>query len=192
AVPPSTGTQVLPNSEISDSILIERAKKIVEDLHLSVGKEYEIGLVRYLNENSGTAVSPNGSPQAAEKTIVFDQVINGLQFLDPDAGHIEVSFDVRTKKVKRIRRTLRSYGHFSGETSTSLGMISIEQAREQALKSTGGKEVEVMAGTESIGYYLLNGKVAPVYRALIFNTNAPRNPARQAIIPLLKSNSQQP
>ena len=183
--PAGDAAQVLPNSEDADLSLIETAKKVVEDLNLAEGKEYELSLIRYLNENSGSAGSQANTPQAPEKTIVFDQRVNGMRFIDPEAGHIEISFDARAGKIRRIRVTLRSIIPSFGKTSETLGIRSVEQAREQALQSIAGGGGEVIAGSESIGYQMLGGKATPVYRARLYDRSYPSNIARQAIIPLL-------
>jgi hypothetical protein len=167
--------------------LIETAKKVVEELNLNEGKEYEIGLVRYLNENSGSADSPENTPQVSEETVVFDQMINGMRFIDPDAGHIEISFDARTGKIRRIRVTMRSIIPSSEEIPATSGIRSVEQAREQALQSIAGGGGEVILGSESLGYQMLGGKATPVYRARLSDRNHPSNIAQQAIIPLLNS-----
>jgi hypothetical protein len=173
--------------ELPDSELIERARNIVETLRLAEGKKYEFGLVRYSNENSGSASSPQGTPRIYERTVVFDQVIDGMRFIDPDAGHIEISFDALTGSVRRINGTLRSIVPSSGEVPASVAVMSIEEAREQALKSVSGERFEVITGSESVGYQILNGEAAPVYRASIYNPNEPSASPRQAIVPLLKS-----
>jgi hypothetical protein len=160
---------------------------------LANSQEYRVGLIRDLNENEGFA-GFQGTPRVVGKTIVIDQLIDGIPFIDPEAGHLEITFDARTGQAKRARSTLRAFTSSLDNSAVSSAHRSIEEAREVALKTfatptkPGGlqESLEVVPGTEAVGYHLIDGNAVPVYRVLVKNPNFTLGRPQQVIIPLLK------
>ena len=90
----------------NDAELIQKAKDIISEFDLAQGSDYQFSVMRFTNVSSGTVAAPSGNPVVVEKTAIFDQIVNGLPFIDPDAGHLEITFDAQTGEAKKFRNTI--------------------------------------------------------------------------------------
>lgn len=181
------------DSEVSDQELMSRATDIAAQLSVLRGQQYRIGMIRDTKESGGF----EGFAEAArtvEKTIIIDQTIDGVAFIDPDAGHLEVTFDARNGQATRVRSTLRRL-RGPVETVESEMETSLEQVRQTALQRFGTsakpdatQSLEVVPESEAIGYQMIDGRAVPVYRALIKDPNFELSRPQLAIIPLVKGN----
>lgn len=178
--------------QISDDELINRAQEIAEQLSFMRGLEFEVGLIRELSESGGSEGFQD-MPNVVEKTVVFDQLIDGLPFIDPEAGHLEITFDAGTGQAKHVRSTVQALEGSSRAAAVQAATLSIEQARVAALKlfskSEGQRDAQqnlgIVAGSEAVGYHLIDGKVTPVFRAEIKDSNELFGRPKLAIIPLV-------
>jgi hypothetical protein len=178
---------------IADEELIARAQKIAEQLSAASGLETRVGLICDLNENGGTE-DFQGTPRVVAKTIIFDQVIDGIPFVDAEAGHLEISFEARSGQVTRVRSTLQQLAPASETSLASSTPKTISEARAAALKAFAAsakqeaaqQTLEIVPESEEVGYQVIDGKAVPVYKALVRNTQFPTARPQQAIIPLLE------
>jgi hypothetical protein len=180
---------------LSDDLLIARARELTKQLSFVGGQNLRVGMVRDLNENAGTAGSI-GEARVAEKTIIFDQTINGLSFIDPKAGHLEITFGARSGQVKRVRNTLKPIQAApTGNATAQTQVMSQQEARQQAIaefnktaSNTNGKtsSAEIVEGSEDVGYQMIDGKAVLVYRALLKSSADSSLRPFLAVIPLQK------
>jgi hypothetical protein len=174
---------------LDDNELIERARALTSDLRLSEGFELRPGLIRDLVENTGSEPNDNQA-RVAEKTVIFDQVLGGVPFVDPDAGHLEITFSARGGQVKRIRHTLRNVMVVNQEAAAPKSLAAARQealaAFHAAASAPGGPqaEAEVVAESEQVGYHMVNGKLTLAYRAVINNRSLPGSRPFLALVPL--------
>jgi hypothetical protein len=175
---------------LEDGELIGRARELAGKLGLSAGYELRQGLVRDLVENSGFEAN-DGQARVTEKTVIFDQVLNGVPFVDPDAGHLEISFSSRGGQVTRVRNTLHAVR--VSQLESAAAPKTLAAARQEAMNAfhaaasvPGGAqaEAEVVAESEQVGYHLVNGKLTLAYRAVIQNRSVPGSRPFLAVISL--------
>ncbi len=189
----SSDNGVVSDNEVTDEELINRASGIAGQLSILKGQQYRVGMIRDTKESGGFEGFTDHT-RTVEKTIIIDQTIDGVPFIDPDAGHLEVTFDARNGQATRLRSSLRRITTpieaVENEVETSL-----EQLRQTARQSFAGSTraeashtLEVMLESEEIGYQMMNGRAVPVYRALIKDPNFSLSRPQLAIIPLVKSN----
>lgn len=179
---------------VENDTLFARASNVVNELGLSANQQIEASFIRTLNEASSSQGNEPSQARVIEKTVIFDQVVGELRFNDPEAGHIEVSFDAQTGQVTRLRSTLKKLA-MAQQSEGTVTTHSVETARAAALgkvKSAAQIEntdtrFEIVAGSESIGYSMVNGKATPVYRVQISNSQSPNSRPQQVIIPLTGS-----
>lgn len=180
---------------LSDELLIARAEQMADQLSFIEGQYLRVGVVRDLYENAGTGGS-EGEERVMEKTIVFDQTINGTPFIDPEAGHLEITFGARTGQVKRIRNTLKAVRvATSDDEVASARIMALDEARQAALaafrRAAGDRDeitssAEMTQDSEAVGYQMIDGKATLVYRAHIKSSAVPGMRPFQAIIPLAR------
>ena len=188
-----TDTGIVSDSEVTDEELISRATDMAGQLSLLKGQKYRVGMIRDTKESGGFEGFTD-TTRTVEKTIIIDQTIDGVPFIDPDAGHLEVTFNARSGQATRLRSSLRRLSA-PLETSETDSEISLEQLRQTARQSFAGsarpeatQALEVMPESEAIGYQMIDGKAVPVYRALLKDPNFTLGRPQMAIIPLVKSN----
>lgn len=180
--------EVLP-----DATLITRATELAEQLSLLKGQALTVGLIRDLNEAGGGSNGAPASARVVEKTVVFDQMIDGLPFIDPQAGHLEITFDARSGQTRRVRSTLQQIEAVSVSNAASAGKpLSVEEARTEALAKAElraqATQLEIVAGSEAVGWQVLDGKVVPVFRAEIKNPGQQFGRPQLVVIPMIKTN----
>lgn len=177
---------------LSDEALIARAEELVGALSFTNGQNLQVGLIRDLNDNEGAAGFTDAA-RITEKTVVFDQMLNGTPFIDPEAGHLEITFGARTGKVKQVRSTLKAVTAVANTDAATQRVLSISEARAAALgafnKAADSQTLltaaaEVVEGSEAVGYQMIDGQAVLVYRALIKSAAAPGMRPFQALIPL--------
>ncbi len=183
------------NTVLSDESLVARAEQMIDQLSFIKKQELRAGVIRDLNENAG-ADGFEGEERVTEKTVVFDQTINGAPFIDPEAGHLEITFSARTGQVKRVRNSLKAIKvEVSDDVAAAVQVKSYEQARQAALaefeRATGGNaaavsSTEIIEDSEAVGYQMIDGQATLVYRAHLRSSAYPGMRPFQAIIPLVK------
>lgn len=186
-----TDSTVTGDGEVADEELITRATGIAGQLSILKGQEYRVNLIRDTKESGGS----DGITEAVrtvEKTIIIDQLINGVPFIDPDAGHLEITFDARNGQTTRVRSSLCRIAA-PIEATESIEETSIEQLRQTArqrfaesAKTNAVQSLEVMPESEAIGYRMIDGKAVPVYRALVKDANFSFGRPQEVLIPLVK------
>jgi hypothetical protein len=181
----------------SDESLIERASQIVDQFGLMADSDYRVSDVRYLAQNTESADQKAGEPEIVERTVIFDQVIDDLAFIDPDAGHVEITFDAGADEIVGIRSTIRAVVPSYEKTPAERSARDLDEVRMIALHSFTASPVpnpdgsaksietlEIVAGSEKIGYQMIDGRAVPVYRALLQNPEFPQSKLHEAVIPL--------
>ncbi len=173
----------------NDETIIEQATVLVERTGLNDGQQLEVGMIRVLEEGIGNMAEP----QVIEKTVIFKQVLNGLAFNDPQAGHLEVSFNPQTGRLMRLRNSLKRLAataeqNVSGnrQTVAAARAIALRQVNTAPRARRGTTQFEMVAGSESVGYSMVDGKVTPVYRVILQNTAIPGSRPQEIIIPLVQ------
>ncbi len=191
----SEGEEKATGDVLADDALIARAQELAGQLSFINGQTLRVGMIRDLNENTGTE-GIQGEAQVTEKTIVLDQTLNDTPFIDPEAGHLEITFGARSGQLKRVRNTLKAItiSKVEGQTASAQTM-SLDEARQSAM-ATFGQAVDgnaamvssaiLAAESEAVGYQMIDGRAVLVYRALISSSAAPGMRPFQAIIPLVK------
>lgn len=177
------------DDEIADSELIHRASELAAQLSVLQGQEYRVSLIRDTKESGGFE-GFTAPERTVEKTIIIDQTINGVPFIDPDAGHLEVTFDARNGQTTRVRSSLRRLSA-AVEGFTPRTKTSVAQLRLAALQSVGSsaklnatESLEVVPETEAIGYQMVDGQAVPVYRTQIKDPNFELSRPQQVIVRL--------
>ena len=120
-----------------------------------------------------------------------------MAFIDPDAGHVEVTFDAGTSDILRIRSTLRAVVPSYEKAVFEARSKSLDEVRNIAVSSLssppvpdergGAKQLtqlQIEPGSEEVGYRMIDGKAVPVYRALLSNPSFPSGKMQEAIVPL--------
>ncbi len=186
-------TAIVSDSEVADEELISRATGIAKQLSILKGQDYRVSMIRDTKESGGFEGFTD-TTRTVEKTIIIDQVVNGVPFIDSEAGHLEVTFDARNGQATRVRSSLRRISS-AVETEATGSEMTLEQLRQAAIQRFAGsarqeatQSLEVMPETEEIGYQMIDGQAVPVYRALIKDPNFTLGRPQMAIIPLVKSN----
>ena len=191
-----TDTPAVSDAEVGDEELIRRATDIAGQLSVLNGQPYRVGMIRDTKESGGFEGFTDNT-RTVEKTVIIDQTIDGVPFIDPEAGHLEVTFDARNGQAKRVRSSLRRVTT-AIESSENAEETSLEQVRRSAIQRftgsarsgarTSTQSLEVVPESEEIGYQMIDGKAVPVYRALIKDPNFTLGRPQMALIPLVKSN----
>lgn len=180
-----------------DDALIDRARQIVDQFGLAGDFDYQVNDVRYLAENYETRSGGQGDPKIVERTVIFDQVIDGLPFIDPDAGHVEITFSAEDDEVVGIRSTLREVVPAYEKALNEIQPRSLDKLREIAMHTATASPVprangmpksverlDFVENREAIGYKVIDGLAVPVYTALIANPSAAGSKMHEATIPL--------
>jgi hypothetical protein len=181
-------------SEISNDILLNKAKQMAGQFKFTQGFDLQSSLVRNELESGGSR-NTRITAKIVEKTVVLDQVIDGLPFIDPNAGHLEISFDANSGKVKGIRNTLQNLQPVARAFANArASRLSIDDARKKALglfSSQGNallrssQNLEIAPNSESVGYQIVDNQAIPVFRAeIVDKTQATARP-REALVPLV-------
>ncbi len=180
-----------------DEEVIERARQIVEQFGLADDSEYQVGAVRYLAQSQESMESEKAEPEIVERSVIFDQVLEGLPFNDPDAGHIAITFDAGTDQVVGIRSSIRSIVPAHEKATREVRARTLDELRAIALQTftpspvpnpKGGVKsmevLEIIDGSEEIGYRMIDGRAVPAYTALLANPEFEQSKMHEAIIPL--------
>jgi hypothetical protein len=180
---------------MSDESLMERAQRIANQLSFLKGQRLRVGSIRDLNENMGTD-GYQGDVRVTEKTVVLDQTIRGTPFIDPEAGHLEITFSAQNGQAKHVRNTLKAIQPVQARDGRAAAQVmTLEEARQAALaafqQGAGNSmrrtsSAEIIAASEAIGYQMIDGKAVLVYRAYIKSAAMAHMRPFQAIIPLVK------
>jgi hypothetical protein len=178
---------------ITDNELLNKADSVAKQLNFTKGFDLHPGLLRDTMENGGSK-NDKGKASVVEKTVVLDQVINGVPFIDPNAGHLEISFDANSGNIKQVRSNLQKIQPAAKVFKSIQGpQLTLDEARQEALKLyanqgnlRSAQNLQITPRSESIGYQVINGKAVPVYRAEISDVNQTMARPRLAIIPLIK------
>ncbi len=191
-----TDTGIVSDAEVADADLISRATDLAGQLSVLRGQSYRVSMIRDTKESGGFEGFTDNT-RTVEKTVIIDQTINGVPFIDPEAGHLEVTFDARNGQATRLRSSLRRITA-AIESSENVEEVSLEQVRRSAIQRFAGSSrrgdrnaaqaLEVVPESEAIGYQMIDGKAVPVYRALIKDPNFELSRPQMAIIPLVKGN----
>jgi hypothetical protein len=174
---PASASRVDP---LSNEALIEKARELTQAYRLGNSQELAVGVVRELVESTGT-LKDLQKPHVLEKTVVLDQVVDGLPFIDADSGHVELTFDAASGELKRFKSTLRTLEPRSALETQSRTLEDVRKAAEAAITVPSARLVE---GTEKIGLYTLDGKVSAVYQALAQDPTTPEARPQLIVIPL--------
>jgi hypothetical protein len=179
---------------LSDTLLVRRAQRRAALWSLVPGQALRVGMIRDVHENTGTS-NYQGQARITEKTVILDQTIDGTPFIDPEAGHLEITFNARSGQVTRVRNTLQVLQPVPARAQAARQVLTLEEARQVALgtfqHATGSHlrstaSAEVLADSEDVGYQMMDGKAVLVYRAHIKSADQSGMRPFQAIIPLVK------
>jgi hypothetical protein len=191
-----TDSPTASEAELSDEALIQRANEIAGQLSILNGQKYRVGLMRETKESGGFEGFTDNT-RTVEKTVIIDQTIDGVPFIDTEAGHLEVTFDARNGQTTRVRSSLRRITA-AIESVESGEEVSLEQVRRSAIQRfaaparrgsrNAAPAMEIVPESEAIGYQMIDGKAVPVYRALVKDPNFELSRPQMAIIPLVKGN----
>ncbi|MBI1760472.1 MAG: hypothetical protein HYR56_03455 [Acidobacteria bacterium] len=182
-----------PNNDqqivLGDDELIRQARELAGQLSLLKGQELTVGLIRDLNESGGGNAATLAA-RVVEKTVIFDQMIDGLPFIDPQAGHLEITFDARTGQARSVRSTLQQMDTAKLADAAPTQQLSVEDARYEALSKAQlqakAGQLEIVAGSEATGWHLLDGKIVPVFRAEVKDPNQQFGRPQLVVVPLIK------
>ena len=181
-------------AKMSDTLLVRRAQRRAALWSFLPGQALRVGMIRAVHENTGTS-NYQGQARITEKTVILDQTINGTPFIDPEAGHLEITFNARSGQVTRVRNTLKVLQPVSTRARAGVQMLTLEEARQAALgtfqQATGSHlkstaPAEILTDSEDVGYQMIDGKAVLVYRAHVKSAVQPGMRPFQAIIPLVK------
>lgn len=181
------------DDEIADDEFINRANDLAAQLSVLAGQDYRVNMIRDTKESGGFE-GFTAPTRTVEKTIIIDQTIDGVSFIDPEAGHLEITFDARNGQTTRVRSTLRRLTA-TVEDNTPTAPLSLDQVRQNALQRAGvsaklnaTQALEVVPETEAVGYQMIDGQAVPVYRTLIQDPNFELGRPQLVTIPLIKKN----
>ena len=180
-----------------DESLVARARQIVEQFGLAGNSDYRFNDMRYLAENQADVSSAPGEARIVERTVVFDQVIGDLAFIDPDAGRLELTFSADDDQLVGIRSTVREVIPTYEKATEETPGRSLDELRSIALHSltrspvpgpTGSpksvERLEIDETSERIGYRIIDGHAVPMYRAILSHPNQATGKRREAVVPL--------
>ncbi len=194
-IEPSDAT-ISSESEVADEALIRRATDLAGQLSVLNGQKYRVGMIRETKESGGFEGFTDNT-RTVEKTIIIDQMIDGVPFIDTEAGHLEVTFDTRNGQAIRVRSSLRRITS-AAQTEAVEVETTLEQVRRTAIQRPNGggrsssrtsaQVLELVPESEEIGYQMIDGKAVPVYRAMVKDPNFTLGRPQMVIIPLIKSN----
>lgn len=187
---PSTAGPVGP--AVADDVLVARAQELVDRFGLAEGRQLQVSTLRYLGANEASEGSEPGAEQILEKTVVFDQVVDGLPFIDADAGRLEITLDASTQQVLKIRSALKQVAN-QAAGAVPQPTLDLAAARELAIQTASpapqpgvAAQVrhEVVPGSEEIGYCMQDGQPLAVYRALLKDPRFEDSRLQEVRIPL--------
>lgn len=177
-----------------------RARQLVEQFDLTKGEPYELAAIRYTMEQAADPSGAAGEPRVAETTVVFSQVVDGLPFIDPEAGLLELTFDCDSQSIVRMRSAWRQLTPEYEKQAAVVNPRSVDDLRLIALRrfqqppqpDGSGKAsrpggLQVVPDSERVGYYDLDGVAVPVYRVLLFDPRYPDSKYHEAVVPLAAS-----
>lgn len=181
------------DDEIADEELLTRANDLAAQLSVLQGQTYRVSMIRDTKESGGFE-GFTAPERTVEKTVIIDQTIDGVPFIDPDAGHLEVTFDAHNGQATRVRSSLRRLS-IAVEDNTPVTKRSVTQLRQAALQRVGPsakanatQALEVVPETEAVGYQMIDGQAVPVYRTQVKDPNFELGRPQQVTISLVKSN----
>jgi len=166
---------------LADDVLIQRAQDLAKQLGGAAAPSLAVGIIRETLENTGSKAKSQYQARATEKTVILDQTVDGTPFIDPEAGHLEITFNAKSGQVKRVRDTLVALGRAQPAAGRS-SVVSIEEARETALAdyrqqagsaSALAQTAKLQTESETVGYQVIDGKAVLVYRVQIASTALP-------------------
>ena len=183
--------------EVTDEEIIQKTYDLATQLGFASNKDLQAGIVRTLNQGGRGRGGVRSAAQVIEKTVVLDQLVQGVPFIDPQAGHLEVTFDSQTGQAKRVRSTLQEIDTTSQKFATRATRLTVKQARAAALKlfakpgdraaAVNQQTLSIAPGSEAVGYQVLDGKVVPVFRAEIRDSKEPFGRPKLAVVPLIQT-----
>lgn len=179
---------------LSDADVVNRAQSLIKQFNLAEGQQFGEGVVRHLNEAAASQSNPDAAQvRTVSKTVIFHQVVNGMNFIDPDAGHVAITFN-SNGEAERVRSSVRRINTGSAANVRSSAARPLSQARQLALAQVANPPApnepaqsnpfRIMDGTEQVGYQMMNGQATPVYRALLQDPSFPEARPIEVIIPL--------
>ncbi|MEQ1560244.1 MAG: DUF6345 domain-containing protein [Methyloglobulus sp.] len=182
-------------SAMTDGILLNKAKQLARQLSFTQGFDLQASLVRNELEAGGSKNTKTGV-KVVKKTVILDQVIHGVPFIDPNAGHLEISFDASSGKVNGVRSTLQNLQPVARAFVNARGSsrLSIDDARKTALGlfsnqggalMRGGQNLQIAPNSESVGYQIIDNQAVPVFRAEIVDPAQKTARPREALVPLI-------
>jgi hypothetical protein len=189
--PANSGIQ---GHNISDDEVLNKASSLAQQLNFAKGLDLHPGLIRDTMENNGSKTNIDKA-SIVEKTVVLDQMVGDVPFIDTDAGHLEISFDAQFGNIKQIRGNLQKLQPatraFRGVQGSQLSLDDARQAALNLYSNQGGnlrsaENLQIAPNSESIGYQVIDGKAVPVYRAQINDASQTTARPRLAIVPLIK------
>jgi hypothetical protein len=179
---------------VADDALIGRAEAIVGQFHLAGASAYQASEIRYLNESHGTEGAAASVPVIVEKTVILDQVVDGLPFIDADAGHLEITFDAVDQRVLRVRSSLKPID--AGFGAAPQATRDLSELRQTAIAMASTPPVPgvpadqgvptIVEGSEAIGYALVDDEPLAVYRVLLADSLYPDGKMQQVLVPLTR------
>ncbi len=168
-------------ASLSDDVLIQRAQDLATQLGGMAAPSLAVGIVRETLENTGSKAKSQYQARVTEKTVILDQTVEGTPFIDPEAGHLEITFNAQSGQVKRVRDTLVALGRAQPAVGRS-SVMSIAEARETALAdyrrqagsaSASARTAKIQTESENVGYHVFDGKAVLVYRVQVASTALP-------------------
>jgi hypothetical protein len=182
----------IPGDVLADEVLIARGQQMAQAFDLAQGHTLQASEVRYLGSSSASESGEQGPEQVLEKTVVLDQVVAGLPFIDADAGRLEITFGATSGMVKRIRSTLKQLDATAAQTALPLATRSLAEARALAIDlatpapEPGGTTVqhEILPQSEQVGFVVQEGQPIAVYRALLRDPRFPDTRLQEVTVPL--------
>jgi len=178
-------------AEIADSEFLAKAEKIASELSIMKDKQYQVGMIR--NTNSGTRSATQAVKSTViEKTVIFDQMLDKLAFVDAEKGHLEIRFDAHTGQVLQLKSSMVDVTPLVTRNSSAKERLTIAAARKQALVNynqsqktySGTAKVKAVLESEAVGYQVINGVAQPVYQATFTLSGVKFTRPAQVVIPL--------
>jgi hypothetical protein len=131
-----------------------------------------------------------------EKTVILDQVVAGLPFIDADAGHLEITFDAVDQRVLRVRSSLKQIDVSRSSGALPQATRDLAELRQTAVGMASTPPVPgapadqgvptIVEGSEAIGYVLVDDMPLAVYRVLFTDSIYPDGKMQEVLVPLIK------
>jgi len=190
-VQPGTGTDA---PLVDDEVLLARACELADGFELTGGRPYRNAEIRTLGANETFEGLEPAANRVVEKTVVLDQVVADLPFIDADAGHLEISFDAVTLEVTRIRGSIKAIDEDALQSQAPQATRGLAELRQLALELTSEpptpgvagrrSSLDILPGSEAVGYVLRNGQPVAAYRAHLADPQQSGNKLIEVIVPL--------